>query len=188
MSRTSYDWWAGVLMTPGKLEDWLKRQYHSEASAVNRIGKLKEKAEAVGVREGIEGSNWYEWEALLKMISDDEAKHAGQVAKLMLMRGLEPKILTEHRSKYFSKFQENMDTSVLGMTAVAAYAELTSLTRFQAIMAHPETPIDIRNEFKTILFEEEFHYAAFRRLAGDAAMERAKFRHQQGLQAVQIEA
>lgn len=179
MSRNSLEWWSEVLATPGKLEDWLKRQYHSEASAVPRIAKLQDRVERSDI------ANKEEWRWLLTIISQDEAKHATQVAKLMESRGLVAKILPEHRSKYMKKFQELPDTIEV-MTAVAAYAELTSLTRFGAILQHPDTPQDIRQEFTSILFEEEFHHAAFRRLAGSAAYELASQAHQRGLDAVGI--
>lgn len=182
MAKTSLDWWNEVLTKPGKLDDWLRRQYHSEASSVPRIYKLLERAEKTNI-----GMALPEWQSLLSIIASDEQKHATQVQGLMYSRKLIPAILPEHKSKYFTKFQEGMSDDIWTWAAVAAYAELTSLTRFKAILQHPETPADIRWEFTSILFEEEFHYAAFRRLAGPRAMREAEVAHKRGLGAVGIE-
>lgn len=179
MARTSLDWWAEVLFKPGKLEDWLKRQYQGETAPVQRLMDLQEMAiNMVNLKK-------HEWIDLINIIIDDEHKHSKQVASLMLSRGLEPQLIPGYRARYFESFPKTTD--IYELAAMGAYAEFISLTRFRAIIQHPETPLDIRHEFTSILFEEEFHYAALRRLAGPEAMDKAAIAHRRGLDAVGIE-
>jgi tRNA isopentenyl-2-thiomethyl-A-37 hydroxylase MiaE len=177
MAKTSLDWWNEVLTKPGKMEDWLRRQYQGEAGTIPRLYALMDRA--------AEEKRGPEWQSLIAIIIRDEEKHAEQVAGLMRTRKLVPALIPGYKARYFQQFPEA--NSIQDLAAMGAYAELISLTRFKAILLHPETPADIRWQFTTILFEEEFHYAALRRLAGEAAMTRMETAHHKGLQAVGIE-
>ena len=64
--------------------------------------------------------------------------------------------------------------------AVAAHAERMRLERIRVIAKDNTSPADIRQVFAKILPDEEFHETAFKKMAGQEAMEKTAAAHARG--------
>ncbi len=171
--RTSAEWWAEVRGDEAKFIEWLRKQYHGEVTAAERIRKFGEEHAPVGNR----------WRRALLLIAIQESKHAAWVGELLLNRGVEPALLADKPERYWSKALAGV-TSFAGIAAQAAWAERMRLERIRVIAADPSAPKDVVQVFKWILEEEEFHARAFADMAGDKAMEEALGRHEAGMTAI----
>ncbi len=167
--RTSAEWWAGVKATEATLVAWLEKQYHGEITAAERIERY-----AVGADP--------RWRDTLACIAADERKHAAWVGELLAMRGVEPVIL-DKLERYWTRTLGGIRTFE-DAAAVAHHAETMRLERIRVIAGDPAAPADVRAVFALILPDEEFHARAFGRMAGDAAIERARPAHLAGVAAI----
>lgn len=172
MTRTSAEWWAEVKADPDRFIDWLRRQFHGETTAAPRIRALGDRPDITGYER-----------MTLNMIAAQEETHATWVADLLRARGIEPTAM-DKEERYWNETLSEGDHSFEHMSAVAAHAELMRLERIRVIAADPEAPKDVRKVFAKILCDEEFHAAAFSRMAGRKALEAAKGNHERGMAAL----
>lgn len=168
--KTSEQWWEETKSDSEKLVNWLKRQYHGEVTAAERIEKYC-----------IEKSP-EQWIRVLRGIAFDERKHAEWVGVLLSVRGISAEKL-QKEERYWDKTLGQID-SFQKATAVAAHAENMRLERIRVIAGDESAPQDIRGVFQAILFDEERHAAAFKRMAGDEALAATLEAHIMGSQAI----
>ena len=169
--RTSLQWWEQTLASPNALTEWLRDQYHGEATAAVRIRAF---ADEFCDNEGHKRT--------LDLIATQEGTHAEWIGELLISRGIEPVVL-EKKERYWDRTLPGIADFHSG-AAVAAHAEHMRLERIRVIAVHPATPDDIRLAFERILPEELFHEKAFSRMAGELALSAALGSHAQGMEAL----
>lgn len=170
--KTSQQWWDEVKKDEVKLVDWLKKQYHGEYTAWDRITAIANKyTEPDSVERG-----------LLLYIAGQEHQHANWIRQLLIDRGKDAALLVNKPERYWDKVLpaiESLETA----TAVAAHAEGMRLERIKVIAFDQTAPEDIRDTFFCILPEEMGHEAIFRSLAKDK-MGIVAENHAKGLEAL----
>jgi rubrerythrin len=166
--QTSQQWWDEVKKDETKLNEWLVKQYRGEASAFERIMKM---AGAYDMT--------HKAFRTLSVIASQEATHAGWVKNLLKDRGIDP-LLEGAENRYWAEVKDAMEDFET-TCAVGAHAEAMRLERINVIVADPDSPEDIREVFKKIQVEEQFHARAFAELAGEDAIARTKGQHDKGL-------
>lgn len=171
MSKTSLEWWNEVRKDSNKLIDWLKSQYHGEATAAKRIREFSDKF-----------CQDPQHKKTLALIAHQEETHATWVGELLISRGMAPEILAK-QARYWNVTLPDISDFEHG-SAVAAHAEEMRLHRIRIIVEHPETPEDIRAVFARILPEEMFHQRAFASMAGTDALENTRSKHHAGMNAL----
>jgi rubrerythrin len=169
--RTSREWWEHTLAHEGALIEWLRKQYHGEATAAVRVRNFAE--DYCGTLADLR---------TLGIIAGQEDKHAEWIAGLLRSRGMEPKVLTKIE-RYWGKTLPGIDSFETG-AAIAAHAEGMRLERIRVIATHPKTPEDIRAVFERILPEETFHEKAFREMAGVEALQATLANHERGMESL----
>lgn len=170
--RSSEQWWQELKLSPERQIDWLKKQYHGELLAAERVAKF---------RDDSFGTEWFK---TLDAIASQEAKHAQWVGELLQARGIEPQRL-QKEERYWNITLAGVN-AFEELAAAAAHAEAMRLERIKVIQADPETEPDIKAVFTQILREEEFHVSAFTRMAGDSALQAALAKHEAGMAAINV--
>lgn len=168
----SHAWWQTTSADPTAFITWLKKQYHGEITAHQRILEFAERYLPEGSR----------WKPVLEKIAQQELTHAAWVAELLTARGVTPAVLKKEE-RYWDKTLPSIDSFESG-AAVAAHAEAMRLERIRVIAEDPAAPEDVRNVFLRILPEEEFHERAFSSMAGGEAMQTALENHLAGREAI----
>lgn len=171
--KTSAQWWEEVKANPALLENWLKDQYHGEATAAARLKEIAAKVEH------------YDVARTLKVIASQEEDHANWVKALLYARGITPEILNKEE-RYWGKTlpTDYANVPIQSLAAIAAHAEAMRLERIKVIASDETAPSDIRRVFEAILPQEQFHERAFRNIAGDIEMSKALDAHKEGLAAL----
>ncbi len=170
--RTSEQWWQEVKADPEKLISWLKKQFHGETTAAERIERYcMAKLDEDDSRQ-----------ETLKKIASQERMHASWVGDLLKNRGITPAVL-EKGERYWEKVLSNI-TSFEQAAGVAHHAEVMRLERIAVIAHDTEAPSDIRAVFACILDDERFHARAFRDLAGPEAVANTHAGHLEGAEAI----
>eukprot|EP01102_Stenamoeba_stenopodia_P006447 TRINITY_DN1765_c0_g1_i1.p1 TRINITY_DN1765_c0_g1~~TRINITY_DN1765_c0_g1_i1.p1 ORF type:complete len:178 (+),score=34.41 TRINITY_DN1765_c0_g1_i1:126-659(+) len=169
MGRTSVEWWNQTKADPSDLTRWLQNQYHGEAKAADRL-KL--------FAETFRGEMTEKQFLTVSIIANQESNHAEWVAELLRTRNLEPRVL-EKKERYWDKTLTDVHTFIRG-AAVAAHAEEMRLERIRAIVADETAPTDIREVFRKILPQEEFHARAFRKMTTDEEYNHTEDAHHKG--------
>ncbi|MCA9309021.1 ferritin-like domain-containing protein [Candidatus Saccharibacteria bacterium] len=165
---TSEVWWDKVKDNELLLNDWLRKQYHGEVTAADRINSFAEQYAEDGSRA----------QRLLGIIASQETDHARWVGDLLVARGIEPVVL-EKEERYWDSTLPQIASFATG-AAVAAHAEHMRLERIRTISADPSAPADIKRVFDRILPQEVFHERAFTSLAGEEAMQDTQAAHELG--------
>lgn len=168
--RTSQEWYDSIKNNPEAIINWLKDQYHGEVTAAERIRSLILCYATDGTSKEAK---------IVEMIATQEQDHAAWVGELLRTRGVEPSKLVKDERYWNNTVKQIVDWDT--GCAVAAHAEKMRLERIRVIVADSVTPDDIRNVFKTILVQEEFHEKAFREFSTDDAMQRTLEGHLAGL-------
>lgn len=169
MYETSKQWWEKVSASEENLVAWLRRQYHGEVTAAERIEQYcLTQAPA-------------KWVKTLKMIAEQERKHAGWVQGLLANRDAVPG--PAHQNRYWEKTLGEID-SFESAAATAAHAENMRLERIETIAFDENAPADVKEVFEAILREEVFHAHAFEKMAGSKAMADTLEAHIMGRQAI----
>jgi rubrerythrin len=173
--RTSAEWWRDVGADPALLMDWLRKQYHGEATAAVRIREFLSRFgnQARAPR----------WSAVVEEIARQEETHAEWVGELLRARGEEPAVIAGKTERYWDATLPGIASWESGCAA-AAHAEAMRLERIRVIVADPQAPADIRDVFSRILPQEEFHERAFRAFSSDAALTAALEGHAAGAEAL----
>lgn len=157
MPMTSKEWWDRTKASPATIVEWLEKQFHGEVTAADRIERYcTSKAPT-------------HWVATLQRIAADERKHAGWIADLLTVRGVTAE-RREKNERYWSAVS-TVDKSFENVTAIASHAETMRLERIRVIAEDESAPEDLRGTFTRILQDEVFHEQAFRRMAGERAMQ-----------------
>jgi rubrerythrin len=173
--KTSAGWWQTVKADPELLLDWLRKQYHGEATAAVRMRDFLN-------RYG-EQARDPRWVATVEEIARQEELHASWVGELLGARGEEPTIIPDKAERYWQATLPGIESWESGC-AVAAHAEAMRLERIRVIAADLDAPADIREVFARILPQEEFHERAFRAFASDEALTAALEGHAAGAEAL----
>lgn len=169
--KESRQWWKETRADPEKLNTWLQRQYVGELAAVNLLSEVL-------MRFGPEMTQ-KQWNTV-KVILDQEMKHAKWIHDLLRSRNIEVPVATDARERYWSKVYKGVNTLKDAMAA-AENAENMRLWRIVAI-AESSGPYDIVDVFEKILPDEEFHERAFHSFADDEARARMKPYHGAGME------
>jgi rubrerythrin len=154
---TSKEWWDRTKASPAATVEWLEKQFHGEVTAADRIERYCTTTAPS------------QWLATLERIAADERKHAGWIAELLTARGATPE-RQEKNERYWSAVS-TVDRSFENVTAIASHAEAMRLERIRVIAEDQSAPEDLRGTFERILKDEVFHEQAFRRMAGERAMQ-----------------
>ena len=171
LTRTSLAWWESILVNPEQLVTWLQKQYHGEVTAADRIRTFASHYCADERQQKVLG-----------VIASQEEDHASWVASLLTARGIAPLTLVKNE-RYWEKTLPGIKDFMSG-AAVASHAERMRLERIQVICDHPGTPDDIRAVFLKILPQEQFHERAFGEMAGPLALDAARDKHEEGMEAL----
>lgn len=167
----SQQWWNKIKLEPALFTDWLRDQYHGEATAAARLVVFKNQF-----------SNSIVADKLISIIAAQEAVHAEWIKGLLESRGIKPEILKKEE-RYWKETLEGIDSLKSGC-AVAAHAEEMRLERIRVIVSDETAPEDIREVFSKILKQEVFHAKAFKVLAGKEEYLKASGNHRKGLAAL----
>lgn len=173
--RTPAEWWDAVKADPGLLLDWLRKQYHGEATAAVRMRDFLD-------RFGTQARD-PRWVTTVEEIARQEETHAAWVGELLRARGEEPQVIANKFERYWSATLPGIESWESGC-AVAAHAEAMRLERIRVIANDSAAPADVRAVFARILPQEEFHERAFRTFASDAALTAALEGHAAGAEAL----
>lgn len=165
--KTSQQWWAETKADPAKLADWLRKQYHGERTASQRIAEM-----------AMEGHPAHQSNLLL--IAEQEEAHAEWVFDLLTARGIDVGSHDE-KARYWSEVTAAA-IEFEDKAAVATLAEGMRLERIRVIAADPEAPEDIREVFAKILVDEEWHERAFADMTSAATVEKLRPYHNLGRQ------
>lgn len=178
LKEASLAWWAEVKQDPAKFHDWLLKQYRGEVTAAERIREL-------GTKFNVDAKTMH----LLEVIAGQEETHATWIADLLVTRGITIPVVSreEAEGRYWEETLPGITDFNTG-AGVAAHAEAMRLTRIEVIHEDEDAPADVREVFGRILKDELFHERAFRKLAGDGAMEATRDKHQLGLEALGLAA
>lgn len=169
---TTAQWWKRVKANPELLTDWLRKQYHGEITAHDRIQEFARTLLPEGSK----------WGLVLQTIAGQELTHAQWVGELLEARGITAEVLSKEE-RYWNQTLPQIDSFESG-AAVAAHAEQMRLERIREIAADATADADIRTVFQRIIPEEVFHAKAFAAMAGDEAMAAALFQHKLGMEAI----
>jgi rubrerythrin len=172
--KTSEQWWNEVKNDQTKLHEWLLKQYHGELTAAQRIFDMQfddTSPDHAGV---------------LAKISLQESTHASWVADLLVSRGIDP---NDHTGtmRYWNQV-EDAAISFESKAAIATLAEGMRLERIRVIAADEDAPEDIRNVFRLILVDEEWHEKAFASMTNQESIEAVRPFHNLGKEVLGLEA
>lgn len=171
--KTPMQWWTTVKSDDKLLNDWLLRQYRGEVTAASRIEHFRDRYACK--------ANAFRAQAkrILTTIASQERQHAAWVLDLLHARGITPDI-EGAEERYWKETLPSVESFETG-AAVGAHAEEMRLLRIRTIVEDDTAPEDIRDVFKRILKDEEFHARAFRDMAGEEAMSKTAGAHERGM-------
>lgn len=170
--KTSQQWWAETKADPEKLATWLRKQYHGERTASERIDEMAMDASPID-------------QPNLILIAAQERQHAEWVLDLLLTRGIDVGTHDE-KARYWSQVT-SAAVEFQDKAAVAALAEGMRLERIRVIANDPEAPADIRKVFQDILVDEEWHERAFGEMTTAATIEKLRPYHNLGRELLGLE-
>lgn len=171
--KTPLEWWLGIKDNPELIINWLKNQYHGEATAASRIRNI--------ITIHFEEDSLPH--TLCERIANDEEKHATWIGSLLEARGIEP-ILLDKKERYWDAVLEEAPENGEFNAAIAAHAEEMRLERIKIIMNDETAPKDIVDTFKQIYKDEVFHAKAFKHISGQEYYDQSSINHAKGLEAI----
>jgi len=174
-NRTSQEWWNETRDNPERFTLWLRKQYHGEITAAERMLTFRDSFIPPD-------SKWYQ---VVSTIAEQERTHAAWVAELLVARGINPEKMPDKPERYWNTVLEGVNTYE-GLAAAAAHAEQMRLERIRVIADDPIAPADVKAVFLRILPQEEFHAKAFSRMAGSVAMKEAIEKHEAGMAKINV--
>lgn len=173
--ETTQQWWDRVSNSDEEMINWLKAQYHGEATAEIRI------------RQSIQDYNLdlASLEAkIIKSITDDEAKHTLWVKKLLTSRGITPKILEKEERYWNEVLPKTLEENTFSyFCAVGHLAETMRLDRI-SLLASDNRFADIAKVMSDIYPDEVFHARAFKEMSTSENIKKAKEFHNLGMNAI----
>lgn len=171
--ETTKEWWNRVSNSPTEFADWLKAQYHGEATAEKRIRGAITRFNLKGTKA-----------KLIKAVADDELKHTKWVAELLKARGITPRILKKEE-RYWNEVlpEDNNISSFRYFCAIGHLAETMRLDRI-SLLASNDRFKDIADVMKAILVDEVFHARVFKELSTKKLIKHAQKFHDIGKNAI----
>lgn len=171
--RTSLEWWNETKRDEKKLVEWLKKQYHGELTAAERIETYIASDRIMADLKERKIFNPDVWK--LQIIMEDERRHAGWIGNLLEARGVVPSRLDDKVEMYWDSIKqtftsEGKDISTEEAIALAAHAETMRLERIRVIAHDITAPADIRTAFQRILVDESWHAKTFRDMSTEAML------------------
>ena len=154
--QTSKQWWDATKKDSALLAEWLRKQFHGEVTASSRIAEMADGRSQMECR-------------VLYCIAAQEVQHAVWVHELLINRGIDPGHHDE-KARYWKQVQP-ASFDFEHKAAVATLAEGMRLERIRVIAADEEAPADIREVFRKILVDEEWHEREFAKMTNDAVIE-----------------
>jgi len=171
--KTPEQWLQEVKASPEKLKHWLGRQYVGEALAADRIQQLADQC----VNRSMH---------VLQRIADDERKHTEWVKELLAVRNIELPELSMDGTRYWEPILDHLH-SFEEVAGAGHHAETMRLARIRMLAEDLEIDSDIREVFKKILPDEEFHARAFAAMSTAEAIETTRKLHNAGLDLLGLE-
>jgi rubrerythrin len=168
MMKTTQQWLHEVKTVPGKLQQWLERQYVGEVLAAQRI-QLLAASQADPKRYKV-----------LSKIALDEFAHADWIAQLLKARNIPLPVPTMEDTRYWEPILGNLHTFE-EIAGAGHHAETMRLSRITALANDKELAPGICAVFARILPDEVFHAEAFKSLSTPAAIAVTLKLHQEGL-------
>jgi rubrerythrin len=166
-------WLDKITSDKEKLTHWLERQFIGEITAAKRIRKLADEAPE-------------KFKPVLNRIADDEALHAFWVGELLVARNIQIPVIEHPEDRYWKPILSELDT--FEKTAAAGHhAEGMRLVRIRALADSDKVDSDIREVFRKILPDEEFHEKAFGKMSNDEAVKYMQDKHEAGLELLGLE-
>jgi len=166
-------WLDKVTSSKQALHHWLERQFIGEITAAKRIRKLADEAPT-------------KFKPVINRIADDEALHAFWVGELLVTRGIAVPAIEHSEDRYWKPILSELDT--FEKTAAAGHhAEGMRLVRIRALADSDKVDSDIREVFRKILPDEEFHEKAFGAMSNDEAIKHMQDKHDAGLEMLGLE-
>lgn len=172
--KTVEQWLSEIKNDPMKQIHWLQRQYLGEFLAAERIQQLADQSTGRHA-------------AVLKKIAQDEQAHTQWVKELLEIRNIDLPTITYDGTRYwepilgkFKSFEE--------IAGIGHHAETMRLARIRALADDLEIDEDIRQVFKNILPDEEFHAKAFAAMSTPEAIESTRTLHNAGMELLGLEA
>lgn len=166
-------WLDKVTSDKDKLTHWLERQFIGEITAAKRIRKLADEAPE-------------KFKPVLNRIADDEALHAFWVGELLVARNIQIPVVEHAEDRYWKPILSELDT--FEKTAAAGHhAEGMRLIRIRALAESDKVDTDIREVFRKILPDEEYHEKAFGAMSTDEAIAEMLHKHEAGLELLGLE-
>jgi rubrerythrin len=166
--RTSLEWWNETKSDEQKLIAWLKKQYHGELTAAERIKSYIYSDRILNDLKSRTIFNSDTWKLI--MIMEDEQRHAGWIGNLLQVRGVTPSRLEDKVEVYWDSIKqtftsEGKEISTAEAIALAAHAERMRLERIRVIAHDVTAPEDIRVAFERILVDESWHAKTFKSMS-----------------------
>lgn len=163
-------WWA-ARVRDRRENSFLLQLRQAEAGGADRFQSIVDRFHPTG-----EALAHYEG------IISDERRHQRLVEELLTARSVPfPSPPTPER--YWGKIWDKV-TTFEEACAAGAFGEMLARNRFRVILHHPDTPEDIRALVAQILPDEECHARLLGAMAGDAAMNRMRSYHLEGMAAL----
>jgi hypothetical protein len=175
----THQWLDKITSSQEELTHWLQRQYVGEVTASNRIKNLTTQFQD----KFTEKPNWV---MVIEKIADDEARHAEWVKQLLVSRNIDIPSTEDAEKRYWSKIGLD-DLSFEDTAAAGHHAEHMRLVRIRALADSEKVDNDIREVFKKILPDEEFHEKAFKIMATEESIKKMLDKHEAGMQALGLE-
>lgn len=175
--KTTEQWLSEIKNDKHKLDNWLKRQYIGEELAAERITSL---ADSVPTQ-------YQNIKTLLNVIAEQERTHALWVEQLLVTRGIDIPEVSYEGTRYWQPILEE-EHSFEEITAAGYHAEKMRLVRIRALANDLEIPEDIRETFRKILPQEEFHEFSFKKLTTDEDIKKMATLHEAGMKLLGLEA
>lgn len=168
--KTTAQWLQEVKTVPGKLQQWLERQYVGEALAAQRINELA----------SIASLDKYQ-SIILNRIALDEERHTQWIKGLLEARGIPLPEVSMVGTRYWEPILGNLHTFE-EIAGAGHHAETMRLARIEALANDPDMDADIREVFGRIWIDERFHAIAFGNLSTPEAIEKTRPLHEAGLE------
>ncbi len=169
--KTSKEWWDELLVDNDKMINWLKRQYHGERMAGNRIRIVFDNFDL----------SCEDARNIVK-VADEEDLHAKWIGELLEARGVPAEVLV-HEERYWEHAYQNLGTKE-DAAAVGFLAEEMRLERILAIASCERSPHDIKKVMNRIYIQELGHVKVFKNMTNGAAIEAHMDSHNEGLNAL----
>jgi rubrerythrin len=152
-------WWSNVSNNESKLIPWLRKLHGTE------VGGFEDYQTFNATLNPDERTR-----KIFENIADDELKHGKIILEVIQSRGF---VLGDPvpKSQYWSDM--NVHISDIETAATVNYfGEALAAFRFQIILEHESTSLDIKNMLEQILPDEQFHRNTLRRMIPDETLEK----------------